>query len=750
MDTIKWMVSTAPEIFLLLSIALGTYFGRLQFKGFSIGATACTLVAAVLLGQLGTFVIPPLFKSIFFSLFVFTIGYKSGPEFFASLSLRTLSQVGVAVVISITGLALVIAFAFAFHLDSGTAAGLASGSLTQSSMIGTATGALATLGLPDDVLRQQQANIAAGYAVTYILGYILTLLFVPFAAPWLMGINLKEEAVKLEAALSGGKAPKTGNLGYQKFKARAYRVVTAAGQTVAAIEDRVGQRVVVERIDRNGSDVAPSRTMVLESGDEIVLAGPATALVKAGVSIGPEIEGAEVLREVLGDALGVLVSNQALHSRTLTEIVDQVGDSARGVFLRDLTRRGQEVPVTPDTVIYMGDVMTLVGATHDVERAASKIGEVLRYGDRTDIAFLAAGIAIGLLIGLLSMKVGSFAISLGGAGGTLLVGLVCGWLRSRTRVFEPPVYCYHEIVHNQSWWSVSGRWAWCSSTTSTEVPEGAPLMLSAHGSPPPVVEAARARGGAVVNAVCPLVKKVHHEVKVRAGKGYSIVYVGHEGHQEAIGTAAVAPDAVHRIERVSELEGLPEPDGPVAFLAQTTLAVDEWQALLAAARQRWPDLWVPGTSDLCFATTNRQSALKAIAGPLRRRRRHRLRELVEHPGAGAHRGPPPAVRGCCGSTRPASCPEISPGRVGVIAGASAPEELVQAVVARLRPARGSRRSGRSTRTSTSRCPGNCATPSATWPRPRPWRAWRRAVIPPPAGRRCPTTASCWPRWRWPA
>ena len=100
MDTIRWVVSTAPEIFLLLAIALGTFFGRLQFKGFSVGATACTLVAAVLLGLLGNFVIPPLFKSIFFSLFVFTIGYKSGPEFFASLSLRTLSQVGVALVVA--------------------------------------------------------------------------------------------------------------------------------------------------------------------------------------------------------------------------------------------------------------------------------------------------------------------------------------------------------------------------------------------------------------------------------------------------------------------------------------------------------------------------------------------------------------------------------------------------------------------------------------------------------------------------
>ena len=183
-----------------------------------------------------------------------------------------------------------------------------------------------------------------------------------------------------------------------------------------------------------------------------------------------------------------------------------------------------------------------------------------------------------------------------------------------TRVFEPPVYCYHEIVHNRVVVERFRELGVIFVDDVAEVPEGAPLMLSAHGSPPAVVEAARAQGGAVVNAVCPLVKKVHHEVKVRAGKGYTIVYVGHEGHQEAIGTAAVAPDAVHRIEHLSELEALPEPDGPVAFLAQTTLAVDEWEALLEAALRRWPDLWVPGTSDLCFATTNRQAALKAIAG----------------------------------------------------------------------------------------------------------------------------------------
>jgi 4-hydroxy-3-methylbut-2-enyl diphosphate reductase len=256
-----------------------------------------------------------------------------------------------------------------------------------------------------------------------------------------------------------------------------------------------------------------------------------------------------------------------------------------------------------------------------------------------------------------------------------------------TRVFEPPVYCYHEIVHNRVVVERFREMGVVFVDDVAEIPEGAPLMLSAHGSPPSVVDAARARGGAVVNAVCPLVKKVHHEVKVRAGKGYSIVYVGHEGHQEAIGTAAVAPDAVHRIEHLSELEALPDPDGPVAFLAQTTLAVDEWQTLLEAAKQRWPELWVPGTSDLCFATTNRQTALKAIAD--------RCDAVVVIGSANSSNTlaltRTAATAGCPLVLRineAAELPDDLSGTVGVIAGASAPEELVQAVVARLSPRAG--------------------------------------------------------------
>jgi aspartate-alanine antiporter len=426
------MIATAPEIFLLLSVAIGTVLGRVRFKGFALGSTACILIVAVLLGQLGTFVIPPLFRSVFFSLFVFTIGYRSGPEFFASLSLRTLSQVGLALVVGLSGLIIVLGFAFSFRLDAGTAAGLAAGALTQSSMIGTASGALAQLGLSDDDLRQQQANIAAGYAVTYILGYILTLLFVPLAAPWLMGVDLKNEAAKLEAALSGAKAPTpSANLVYRKFNARAYRVTTAAGQTVGAAEDLIGKRVIVERIVRGGKHLEPDRNALLQRGDEIVLAGPSAAIIAGAACIGPEIDGGDVLRQVSGEILDVAVDALALHDRSLREIVERLGEDARGVYLRDLKRNGREVPLTPETRVYLGDIMTLVGTTGDVEQLAAKVGQVLRYSDRTDIAFLAAGIAAGLVVGLISLKAGSFAITLGGAGGALIAGLVCGWLRVR-------------------------------------------------------------------------------------------------------------------------------------------------------------------------------------------------------------------------------------------------------------------------------------------------------------------------------
>ncbi len=181
------------------------------------------------------------------------------------------------------------------------------------------------------------------------------------------------------------------------------------------------------------------------------------------------------------------------------------------------------------------------------------------------------------------------------------------------RSFPAPVYCYHEIVHNRLIVDRFEAQGVVFVDDIEDVPPGSPIMLSAHGSAPEVVAAAEARGSYVVDSVCPLVTKVHHEVRVRAGKGYRIVYVGHEGHEEAVGTMAVAPNAIHRVETPEEVVALPDIDGPVAMLAQTTLSHRDWAGVQAAAVERFPAMWVPGRSDLCFATTNRQSGLMEIA-----------------------------------------------------------------------------------------------------------------------------------------
>src|SRR5207302_6658097 len=255
------------------------------------------------------------------------------------------------------------------------------------------------------------------------------------------------------------------------------------------------------------------------------------------------------------------------------------------------------------------------------------------------------------------------------------------------RVFDPPVYCYHEIVHNRLVVDRFRDLGVIFVDDVADVPAGAALMLSAHGSAPEVVEAARANGGVVVDAVCPLVTKVHHEVKVRAGKGYSIVYVGHEGHDEAVGTMAVAPDAIHLVESEDDVAAMPDGGQPVALLAQTTLSQHDWAGVLEAARHRFPDLWMPGRSDLCFATTNRQDALTEIA------RRADAVVVIGSVNSSNTVALEKVARtvGCTRVVRVNSADELPDdlyGIVGVTAGASAPEELVRNVIERLAPSQG--------------------------------------------------------------
>ena len=255
------------------------------------------------------------------------------------------------------------------------------------------------------------------------------------------------------------------------------------------------------------------------------------------------------------------------------------------------------------------------------------------------------------------------------------------------RAFDPPVYCYHEIVHNQIVVDAFRSQGVHFVDDINEVPAGRPIMLSAHGSAPEVVASARQRGSFVVDSVCPLVTKVHHEVKVRAAKGYRIVYVGHEGHEEAVGTMAVAPDAIDRVESIAEVDALPQHDGAVALLAQTTLSHRDWEGVAVRVKERFPDVWTPGRSDLCFATTNRQSSLLAMA--------ERCDAIVVIGSANSSNTTALARlatdAGCQHVVRVNTAEELTDdlqGVVGVTAGASAPEQLVREVLERLAPTNG--------------------------------------------------------------
>lgn len=255
------------------------------------------------------------------------------------------------------------------------------------------------------------------------------------------------------------------------------------------------------------------------------------------------------------------------------------------------------------------------------------------------------------------------------------------------KVFPAPVYCYHEIVHNQYVVDEFIKQGVIFVNDVNEVPAGAPLMLSAHGSAPDVVEAAREKDRIVIDAVCPLVTKVHHEMKVRAAKGYSVLYIGHANHEESVGTMAVAPEAVYLVEDDADLTRATaaiSSGTPVALLAQTTLSHDEWSDLVDRARESFPDLWMPGRSDLCFATTNRQAALREIAG--------RADAVVVIGSANSSNTVAltkvASSSGCHRVLRINSADELPTdlgGVVGVTAGASAPEKLVADVIERLSP-----------------------------------------------------------------
>jgi putative transport protein len=418
------------ELTIFLTLAVGFFIGRLRFGSFNLGTVVGTLLAGVLIGQLGIKV-DPVVKNVFFDLFLFTIGYKVGPQFFRGLKKDALPQLVVTVVLCVTCLVCAFTASKLLGYDMGTAAGLLAGAFTESTVIGTAADAINRLTLPAAEKTALVNNIPIAYAVTYLIGTAFIVWFYPNVGPRLMGINLKEESRKLQAQVAGDGEAEPGMLSaLQKFAVRAYRVTNdrLLNRTVAAIEALpLGQRVFISRIRRGTEIVEPQLDTIIRPGDVVAVMTRTELLMARGTEIGPEANDPELL-DFPVEALDVVLTNRALAGKTMKELAAL--ELSRGVFLRKVVRLGEPMPFTAETRFDRGDMLSLIGAKPDVERAAKELGYPDRPTVATDMIFVGLGILVGGLIGLLSVTVGGLPLTLTASGGALIMGLVFGWLRA--------------------------------------------------------------------------------------------------------------------------------------------------------------------------------------------------------------------------------------------------------------------------------------------------------------------------------
>jgi len=418
------------ELAVFLTLAIGFFIGRLKIGTFSLGTAVGTLLAGVAIGQLNIQV-PAVVKFVFFDLFLFTTGYKVGPQFFRALKKDALPQLAITLILCITCLLAAFTAAKLLGYDVGTATGMLAGAFTESTVIGTASDAIGRLAISAADKTRLTNNIPVAYAVTYLIGTAFIVWFLPNVGPKLMRINLKEEARKLREKIAGfGAREQESPSAYQSLAVRAYRVTLPdlLNRSIAELEARPKEaRVFISRIRREGKIIEAEPETVVREGDVIAVLTRSELLTTRGTEIGAEVSDKELL-DFPVEFLDVVITNKSLVGKTIVDLAAM--EFARGVFLKKLTRVGEPMPFSPATRLERGDVMTLIGAARDVERAAKNLGYADRQTVMTDMIFVGLGIVLGGFVGLLSITVAGLPLTLTASGGALIMGLIFGWLRA--------------------------------------------------------------------------------------------------------------------------------------------------------------------------------------------------------------------------------------------------------------------------------------------------------------------------------
>jgi len=372
-----WFAATLrsyPEIAIFLALGLGYYFGKFTFRGIGLGAVTATLLAGVLIGQLGITIAQPL-KATVFLMFLFAVGYAVGPQFVRGVARDGLPQAMFAAVQCVFSLVVPVAIVKFAGYDLGYAAGFYSGSQTLSAAMGLSTDAINRLGMAADQAKALIDSMPVAYAVTYMFGTVGSAIVIAVFGPALLRIDLPAACKEYEEKYGGTKDAGGAGSAWHRWELRAFRVKRggkAVGLRAVEAEALVPDaRVFVERIRRDGKIEEATADTVLREGDVVAIVGAREVLVKVIGAEAQEIEDPELLN-VPVEGVDVYVTNKAVDGKTLAEL-GKLSD-ARGVFLRKITRgaTATAIPILPNTKIERGDILTVVGRTQDTTAATNK------------------------------------------------------------------------------------------------------------------------------------------------------------------------------------------------------------------------------------------------------------------------------------------------------------------------------------------------------------------------------------------
>jgi len=428
----SWLVQTLRDqtaLAVFLTLALGYWIGSIKIGPFSLGSVTGTLLVGVIIGQMDIMVSPEV-KSIFFTMFLFAIGYSVGPQFVRGVAHDGLPQAIFAVVICAICLLVTYVTAKVAGLDVGYAAGLWTGGQTISAAIGLATDAInssESISNKQEVLNQ----IPLAYAVCYLWGTIGTGMILAYLGPKLIGTDLVKACKDYEAKMSQG-APDAGmDSAWHQLEMRAIQISQSsslADKTVADLEASQPARIFVEAIRRGGDVIDFDQTTVVQENDIIAVSGPTDFLVSFE-GHATEIADRDLLN-IPVESVNLVVTKKAVNGKTLIDLAKQ--EFARGVYLTRISRGATsvDVPILAKTALHRGDILTITGTKQHTKRLEKEIGYVDRSADQTDMVWVGLFILLSGLVGAITINIASVPITLSVSGGVLIGGLILGWLRS--------------------------------------------------------------------------------------------------------------------------------------------------------------------------------------------------------------------------------------------------------------------------------------------------------------------------------